>query len=325
MKIALSYRTAALSSAAGKLSRLIGILLIPPLFLLSACDNNSNLAYQPEFSPTANTSTPEYIFGVHPQRNPKKLRAVFGPLVNYLNSHVQGAHFVFEASRNFSAFDQKLAERQFDFTLPNPYGTVKAIDSGYQVFGQMGNENDLRGLIIVRRDSNIKTVADLKGKSLSFPAPTAFGATLLPKYFLYSQGLSVNKDIKSLYVGSMESSLMNIYQGNVAAGTAYPPAWRDFIKSQPQAAADLKVMWETEPMPDNSLMARDDMPTALVERVAQALFNMHHTAEGRAVLARMDLSQFKAAENSDYQSVRTFIKKYEARIGPVDQASKDKK
>jgi len=322
MIFAISHRAAALSRSSGSFSKLIQILLFTPVFLLGACDNSSKPAYQPEFSATPSPSVKEYIFGIHPQRNPIKLHAVFSPLVNYLNTRVQGANFVFEASRNFSTFDQNLAERHYDFVLPNPYGTIKGIDNGYRVFGKMGNENDLRGLIVVRRDSTIKTVADLKGKSLSFPAPTALAATLLPKYFLHTHGLNVNKDIKSIYVGSMESSLMNVYQGNVAAGTAYPPAWRDFRKNQPQVAAELKVMWETEPMPDNSLMARDDMPRELVERVAQALFGMHNNEQGRAILARMDLSLFKPAVNEDYQSVRTFIKKYEASIGPVDQPSK---
>lgn len=322
MTIAILNFVAAFFRHPGNTSRLICILLIPPLFLLGGCDNTDKLAYQPEFSATPSSSVQEYVFGIHPQRNPKKLREVFGPLVNYLNTNVQGAHFVFEASRNFAAFDQKLAERQFDFVLPNPYGTVIGINSGYRVFGKMGNENDMRGLIIVRRNSSITTVADLKGKSVSFPAPTAFGATLLPKYFLHTHGLNVNKDIKSLYVGSMESSLMNVYQGNVAAGTAYPPAWRDFIKNQPQVAAELKVMWETEPMPDNSLMARDDIPRELVDRVAQTFLNMHKNEQGRAVLANMDLSLFQPAGNESYQSVRTFIKKYEASISPVDQPNK---
>jgi len=320
--VAVSHCTALILTSPGVKARLRSVLLIIPLLLLGACDNTGKQAYQPEFSATSSSATREYVFGVHPQRNPKKLRAVFGPLVNYLNSHVQGAHFIFEASRNFAAFDQKLAGRQFDFVLPNPYGTIKGIKSGYRVFGKMGNDNDLRGLFIVRRDSNIRTVADLRGKTLSFPAPTAFAATLMAKYFLHTHGLNVNRDIQSLYVGSMESSLMNVYQRNVAAGTAYPPAWRSFSKDQPQVAAELKVVWETEAMPDNSLMARDDMPQELVQRVAQALFSMHTNDEGRAVLARMDLSMFKPASNESYDPVRVFIRKYEASIGPVDQAEK---
>jgi phosphonate transport system substrate-binding protein len=304
----------------GRLNWLRKILFIAPVIMLCACDNADTQTYQPEFSATADSGVKEYIFGVHPQRNPKKLRAVFGPLVKYINSHVSDANLVFEASRNFEAFDQKLAERQFDFVLPNPYGTVKGIESGYKVFGQMGNKNDLRGLILVRRDSHVKTVADLKGHDVCFPGPTALAATLLPKYFLHTQGLAVNADFKSVYVGSMESSLMNVYRRNVVAGTAYPPAWRDFSKELPQVAAQLKVMWETDPMPDNSLMARDDVPQELVDRVAQAIFNMHNTDEGRAVLQTMDLAMFKPSSNEDYAPVRNFLKKYEAEVGPVNQA-----
>lgn len=319
MKADTSECFAALASVARPDHVLCRLLLLFFLLMLGACDDMGTAgSYQPEFSSTPDATSKAYIFGVHPQRNPKKLRAVFGPLVKYINLHIQDAQLVFEASRNFAAYDEKQAQRHFDFVLPNPYGTVKGIESGYKVFGQMGNKNDLRGLILVRRDSNITTVADLKGQSVSFPAPTALAATLLPKYFLHTHGLDVKTDFKSVYVGSMESSLMNIYRRNVVAGTAYPPAWRDFIKEQPQAAAELKVIWETDSMPDNSLMARDDVPQELVDRVAQVIFNMHNTNEGRVVLKAMDLSMFKPASNDDYVPVRTFLKKYEAEIGPVN-------
>jgi len=294
------------------------LLCISPILLLVACNNTEDKQYQPEFSSTPISLDKQYIFGVHPQRNPKKLREVFGPLTKYLNNKVKDANLVFEASRNFAAYDNKQASRHFDFTLPNPYGTVQGIDSGYRVFGKMGNEGDLRGLILVRRDSSIKSISDLKGTTISFPGPTALAATILPKYFLYSKGLDVNTDFKSIYVGSMESSLTNVYRGNVAAGTAYPPAWRDFQKNQPQLAAELKVMWQTEAMPDNSLMARDDIPQELVDKIAKALFSMQNDEEGKAVLSGMDLTQFKRADNDDYAQVREFIKKYETQIGPVN-------
>jgi len=47
---------------------------------------------------------------------------------------------------------------------------------------------------------------------------------------------------------------------------------------------------------------------------------MHNTDEGRAVLHAMDLSMFKPASNEDYVPVRDFLKKYEAEVGPVNQA-----
>jgi len=299
-------------------SRLRQYFLLLSILYLCACNSADTTSYQPEFSETSDSLAKVYIFGVHPQRNPKKLREVFGPLVTYLNQHVTDAHLVFEASRNFASYDQKQASRQFDFALPNPYGTVKGIESGYHVFGKMGNDGDLRGLIITRKDSEISLINDLKGTTLSFPGPTALAATILPKYFLFSQGLDVKKDFESIYVGSMESSLTNVLRGNVAAGTAYPPAWRDFNRTQPELASQLKVMWRTKAMPDNSLMARDDVPQYLVDEVSNALFKMHKTREGRAVLEKMDLEKFKPASNDDYSVVSDFIIKYETQIGSVN-------
>lgn len=297
------------------------LLAVIPV-ILSACDPSEPAAYQPEFTSAPISSAQEYIFGVHPQRNPEKLHAVFGPLINYLNTQLPDARFVFEASRNFASFDQKQANHQFAFVLPNPYGTVVGIENGYKVFAQMGNENDLRGMIVIRRDSPIRKVTDLKGKVVSFPAPTALAATMMTKYFLHTHGLNVNTDIESRYVGSMESSLMNVYQRNVAAGTVYPPAWRDFQKNQPQVAAELKVMWETESLPDNSLMARADIPQELVDRVAQLILNMHTTDEGKAILAGMDMAKFKPANNATYQPVKDFLKKYTASIPPDDATAR---
>lgn len=286
--------------------------------MLTGCEQEPGSSYQPEYTETAPSANQVYVFGIHPQRNPKKLYTVFGPMVDYLNQQLSDVTFVFEASRNFQSFDAKVDNRHFDFVLPNPYGTLRAIDKGYRVFGQMGNEGDLRGLILVRRDSNIHSVNDLRGKAMSFPGPTALAGTIMPKYFLYHQGLDVKRDIEARYVGSMESSLLNIHMGLVTAGTAYPPAWRMFQQQQPEVAGELKVIWQTEPLPDNSLMARDDIPALLVEQVAQTLFAMGQTAQGKKVLHNMDLSAFIPANNDTYLPVRRFIQQYEAQIGPVD-------
>jgi len=294
---------------------LIGLL---GLILLGGCERNTTDNYQPDYSAASPFTNKVYIFGVHPQRNPKKLREVFGPMVDYLNQQLPDVRFIFEASRNFQSFDKKIDQRHFDFVLPNPYGTVRAIDMGYQVFGQMGNQGDLRGLILVRKDSDIRTAADLRGKELSFPGPTALAATIMPKFYLHQQGLNVKKDIRPRYVGSMESSLLNIQMGAVAAGTAYPPAWRMFQQQQPNLARELKVIWKTDPLPDNSLMARDDIPAELVNRVADTLLNMRQTTEGLKALNNMDLSAFIPANNDTYLPVRTFITQYETQIGPVD-------
>lgn len=286
--------------------------------LLAACEPVEQASYEPHFGATPQAALPEYIFGIHPQRNPKKLHAVFGPLIRYLNRQVPEVHFVFEASRNYESYDRKIAARRFAFLLPNPYETLLAIETGYRVFAKQGRDADLRGLFVARRDSEIRTVGDLRGKAVSFPASTALAAYMLPVYFLHKQGLDPRRDIDARYVGSMESSLLNVLRGNVAAGTVYPPAWRMFLKERPSQADNLQVLWETDSLPNNSVMARNDVPAELVARVQQLLLKLHESAEGRRILAGMDSPYFEAASDSTYDPVRAFMQRYRQTFGQLE-------
>lgn len=287
-----------------------GAFAVAAVIALAACGEHDARSYRPEYAAAPAQSPHEYTFGIHPQRNPEKLHAVFGPLIDHLNARLPDVHFTFEAARNYATFDRRIAERSFEFVLPNPYETLLAIDRGYRVFAKMGNDEDLRGLIVTRRDSGIESLADLKGRAVSFPAETALAATMLPLYFMQTHGLDVRRDIEARYVGSMESSLMNVYMGNVAAGTVYPPAWRMFVAERPAIARELRIVWETESLPDNSVMARDDMPDELVDRVRATLLALHTTPEGREVLERMDTTAFEPATDTTYDPVRGFLKRY---------------
>jgi phosphonate transport system substrate-binding protein len=71
------------------------------------------------------------------------------------------------------------------FTSPcpiRPYQTLNSLQHGYHIFAKMGEDDRCRGIIIVRKDSNINTVADLMGKIVSFLAPTVLAATMMPLY-----------------------------------------------------------------------------------------------------------------------------------------------
>jgi phosphonate transport system substrate-binding protein len=262
-------------------------------FILLACgsgeaDKNAG----PQFAAKAPVTGKEYVFAIHPLHNPVRLFEVYGPLIEYLNRNIPGTTFRLEASRNYEEFENKLYGRQFDFALPNPYQTLNSLGHGYHVIAKMGDDYKFTGIILVRRDSSIKKVSDLKGKKVSYPARTALAATMMPQYYLHTHGLDVNRDIENLYVGSQESSIMNVYLGQTAAGATWPLPWESFQKEHPDQAAALELKWETEPLINNGVVAKDDVPDALVKRVAQLLDTLHTSEEGRAILARMPLSRF---------------------------------
>ncbi|SEH04405.1 phosphate/phosphite/phosphonate ABC transporter substrate-binding protein [Candidatus Venteria ishoeyi] len=284
---------------------------------LSACEQQQQTDYEPRFSDQARQDKTVYIFSIHPLHNPTRLFEVYQPLIDYLETHLLSTRFKLEASRNYAAYDEKLFSGKFHFSLPNPYQTVMAAERGYQVFGKMGDDDNFRGIILVRKDSGIQQVSDLKNQAVSYPAPTALAATMLPQWYLYSHGLNILEDIENRYVGSQESSIMNVYLKQTLAGATWPPPWRAFAKERPEVAQALEIKWQTQPLPNNGLVVRKDVPQALVDAVGSLLFQLHTHETGRQILATMELSRFEAANYATYQPVREFLKKFEQQVRPI--------
>ncbi len=286
---------------------------------LGGCDKQEHKDYSPTFSVAAPVTGTEYIFGVHPLHNPQRLFEVFGPMMEYLSKNIDGVSFKLEASRNYPAFDEKLYARKFDFALPNPFQIINAIDRGYKVFGQIGLDENFRGIILVRKDSGITKVTDLKGAAVSYPAPSALAATMMPQYYLQTHGLDVMKETESRYVGSQESAMMNVYLGQTKAAGTWPPPWKEFQKRRPEVAGQLKVMWDTEPLVALGLVVLPKVPDTITQQVIHLLMTPDEHGQGPEMLWRSEFANsVRPANNETYFIVRDFLTKFAKKVRSLE-------
>ena len=112
---------------------------------------------------------------------------------------------------------------------------------------------------------------------------------------------------------------MNVYMGSVAAGATWPPPWRKFQKDHPAEAAQLKLIWETPPLVNNSVMVRNDLDPAATRQITQALLDLPNTPEGRSILAGMETARFYPANNTSYEVVRRYIERFEKEVRPIER------
>ncbi len=191
------------------------------------------------------------------------------------------------------------------------------MNAGYVVLASAGEPGDFKGIFLVRKDCGIHKVADLRGKAVAYPSPTALAGCIMPQWFLHTHGLDVNRDIESRYVGSQESAIMSALLGQAAAGVTWPPPWRALVKEHPAEAAQLRMIWETPPLINNAVLARADIPPDVRTRVRRALLELARTAGGRGVLANMQTARFLPAGDANYDVARRFVDRFEREVRPV--------
>lgn len=114
---------------------------------------------------------------------------------------------------------------------------------------------------------------------------------------------------------------MNVYLGNVAVGATWPPPWRLFQKDNPEQAKQLKVIWQTPSLINNSVMVRDDFPVEISRKIQSLLVTLADSPEGKTIISGMETALFTIAKDIDYDVVREYIKDFEVSVRPVENTN----
>lgn len=139
-------------------------------------------------------------FGVFAYAGVEKTRAKYQPLVDYLNTKLDN-RVVLEVLTQ-EEMDEKIAKKQIDIATTNPthflvvrqqYDLSGAIATLISVSDDNKPTNKLAGVIIVRPESTIETMDDIKGKSISTPSLKHMGGFRAQVYELHENGVEINQ------------------------------------------------------------------------------------------------------------------------------------
>lgn len=292
-----------------------GICMFLAATLLTSCSQDTSPTYT--ITGHKQESPNILVFGIHPYKNPRAMLEAYYPLITYLNTHLKDSEVQLEMSKNYADYEDKLRQKRFHITLPNPYQALEAIENGYKVIAKMSPDDDFRGIIIARKDSNIKSIKDLKGKVVSFPSATALAAAMMPKMTLYDKGINPNRDITPKYVGSQESSILNAYYGDTSAGVTWPVPWRTWSKKNPDKANEMQVLLKTHTLPNCPIIIRDDVSQDIVKQLIDALLKLSSDEDFKTHLEQLEIKGFVRANNETYNVVKKFVQRHNHILGAV--------
>ena len=165
--------------------------------------------------------------------------------------------------------------------------------------------------VFVRKDSGIRALEDLRGKTIAFVDPGSTSGYVYPMVMLMKKGLVRDRDPKTffkeaMFAGTHEAALLALLNGSVDAVASFDLAPQQYLKDR-ERVDKITHIAETDPIPEAGMCVRDGLSPALVKKIQDALMTFN-APEYRPLLKDFyQIDGFAPAKDSDYDPVRDAI------------------
>jgi len=249
--------------------------------------------------------------GIFPRRNFSQTHANFTPMAKYLEKEL-GQKIIVKTTKDFSTFWKSVQNKEYDIVHYNQYHYVKSHSSqGYQIIlkNQEFGTDSISGAIVVRKNSGIQTLTDLKGKKIIFGGDsTAMMSFIAAKYLLKNSGLA-DKDYSTEFAKNPPNALMALYLGQADASGVGDAVLQLPILRKKMDTSKLRILSKTQGMPHLVWATNPNISLAKKQKIQSLLDSLDNTSSGRRVLERAKITKLDPAVDSEYDVHRQFIYK----------------
>ena len=265
-------------------------------------DRLTNLAGLIAFATALSLSVPviaadNYIVGGVPQFATQIISSTWEPLLEEIAAKT-GDTFELVIETDITQFEVAFERGDYDIAYMNPWHAVIAFETqGYVPIVKDG-ANSLKGILIVKADSEISEVSQLDNAEIAFPSPNALSASLLMRTELATlHGLTVTP----LYVRTHPSVYLNVALGKSLAGGGVLRT----LRAQPQSLQDqVKIIYETREVSPHPIVAHPSISLEARLKIANALLEIAAEPEGAALFAGIPMQQPTSAKLEEYLALR---------------------
>ena len=241
-----------------------------------------------------------------PDESPTELARKAGPLMQYLQARL-GMKVEFTPVTDYAAAVETLVNRRVDLAWFGGFTFVQAnLRSGGKVIPLVQREEDQRlRSVFITSDPAIKTLADLKGKDVSFGSPSSTSGHLMPRSFLLQAGVDPDKDFRRVaFSGAHDATVAAVAAGKVQAGALNISVWEKFVAEKKVDTGKVRVFYTSPPYHDYNWSVHADMPLALREKLAAALLALSRdTAQGKQILELQRATRFVPSRAENYKGI----------------------
>lgn len=246
-------------------------------------------------------------------QNPQQLAEDLKPVANYLEKTLKRDVKYFVVT-DYAGIVEALRNESADMGFMGPLQYVIAHEhaGAYPILGEVyQGKPTYVSKIFVRKDSGIKKLSDLKGKTIAFVDPISSSGYLYPLKAFKDAGL-IERDaeeyFKRIYfAGGDEQALRSVLNEFVdAAGigqysySLLRPDERDLVVS----------IGESSPIPSHCVVVRKNLPKELVKDVQSALLALNEGPNQKLLKHLYSVDGYVKVTDADYESVKAVAREF---------------
>jgi phosphonate transport system substrate-binding protein len=221
---------------------------------------------------------PKLRFAVGPyQPTPGDTRKAYEPFFKHIADKV-GADYELVVTNDWAGISLALTNQQVDVTWMGPWGYVLAhYQGGAEAIATVKYDGKptYHAIIIARPDVAIaKWPDDAKGKSISLADVGSTSGWLIPTYYFKSQGIDPKTYFNYRDGASHAANVTAVANGQIDLATDYNRNLDAMISKGLVKADQVKVVWTSEPLPNDALVARKGLDPELIEKVRAAVLSI---------------------------------------------------
>lgn len=245
------------------------------------CDENKDLVADPPKDPKRFRNPSTLVFTYTPVEDPAVYEDVFKPFTDYL-SKCTGKRVVFFQVQSNAAEIEAMRSGRLHVGGFSTGPTNFAVNlAGAVPFAVKGDAKEWQGYelwLVVRKDSAIQKITDIKGKKVAHVQPSSNSGNLAPRALFPKEGVVPDKDYKVLYSGKHDQSITGVHSGDFDAAPVASDVFKRMAERGQINAEDFRVIWKSQTFPTSSFAYAHDLEPKLRDTMLKCFYDYRFPA-----------------------------------------------
>lgn len=240
------------------------------------CDANGDLVADTPTDPAKLKTPSTVVFTYTPVEDPAVYAEIFSPFTKHLSQCIDRKVVFYQVQSNAAEIEAMRSNRLHVGGFSTGPTNFAVNLAGAVPFAVKGDANGFQGynlILIVKKDSPYKTLADLKGKKVAHTSPSSNSGNMAPIALFPKEGLVPGKDYEFLYSGKHDQSVMGVNSGDYDAAAVASDVFHRMAERGQVKEDDFRILYRSEKFPTSSFAYAYDLEPQFRDKMLKCFYD----------------------------------------------------